>query len=193
DRRRCRLGHRGRRGFAGLPDQRHGPVALSFWRCALGLVLLYAARLLSRRPRGTTTEPPRRRLLRAVATGIGLAASQTAYFAAVWSAGVAVATVVALGAGRVRVAVGARLRLGGRLGRGGLAAVAGALAGLVVLVLGGGDATVGPWGVALALLSAAGYSTMSLLTRRLGLDGATDASGNTMGAFGDSLLCLLPY
>src|SRR5690606_18618340 len=32
DRRRCRLGHRGRRGFAGLPDQRHGarrPVLLA--------------------------------------------------------------------------------------------------------------------------------------------------------------------
>ncbi|MFJ9663011.1 DMT family transporter [Streptomyces sp. NPDC101219] len=169
-----------------------GPVALSFWRCALGLVLLYAARLLSRRPRGTTTEPLRRRLLRAGATGTGLAVFQTAYFAAVSATGLAVATVVTLGAGPVLIALGARLTLGERLGRGGLAAVAGALAGLVVLVLGGGDATVDTWGVALALLSAAGYSTMTLLTRWWGRDGATDASGTTMGAFAVTSLVLLP-
>ncbi|WP_432053543.1 DMT family transporter [Streptomyces sp. bgisy022] len=169
-----------------------GPVALSFWRCALGLVLLFVAQRLARRPRAAVTEPLRRRVLRAGATGIGLAVFQTAYFAAVSATGLAVATVVTLGAGPVLIALGARLTLGERLGRGGLAAVAGALAGLVVLVLGGGETTVDAWGVLLALLSAAGYSTMTLLTRWWGRDGATDATGTTMGAFAVTSLVLLP-
>ncbi|GAA1011006.1 hypothetical protein GCM10009564_30710 [Streptomyces thermogriseus] len=87
-----------------------GPVALSFWRCAIGAVLLLAVR------------PPRPRT------------------------GPAAAAVVALGAGPVLIALGARLTMGERLGRTGLTAVAGALAGLGVLVPGSGDATVRPWG-----------------------------------------------
>ena len=50
-----------------------GPVTLSFWRCALGLLLLLAARPLSRRSRTATPEPRGRRALRATATGVGLA------------------------------------------------------------------------------------------------------------------------
>ncbi|MYR59530.1 EamA family transporter, partial [Streptomyces sp. SID625] len=95
----------------------------------------------------------------------------------------AVATVVTLGAGPVFIALGARLTLGERLGRSGAAAVAGALAGLAVLVLGSGGATVRPWGVLLALASAAGYSGMTLLTRRWGRDGGADHSATTVGAF----------
>ncbi|MEU6477142.1 EamA family transporter [Streptomyces sp. NPDC047017] len=180
-----------------------GPGALSFWRCAAGAVLLSAARLLRPRARGRTgsrtrTRPaaavaPVRRLLRAGATGAGLAVFQTAYFAAVAATGLAVATVVTLGAGPVLIALGARIALGERLGRAGLPAVAGALAGLGVLVLGGGDATVRPWGVLLALLSAAGYSAMTLLTRRWGRDGGADHSATTLGAFTVAALCLLPF
>ncbi|MFC8368010.1 MULTISPECIES: DMT family transporter [unclassified Streptomyces] len=171
-----------------------GPVTLSFWRCAVGLVLLLAVRPLSRRrPRTAAPEPLGRRVLRAGATGIGLAVFQTAYFAAVSATGLAVATVVTLGAGPVLIALGARLTMGERLGRGGLAAVAGALAGLVVLVLGGGETTVDPWGVLLALLSAAGYSAMTLLTRWWGRDGGTDSSGRTVGAFAVTTLVLLPF
>ena len=44
---------------------------------------------------------------------------QTAYFASVEATGLAVATVVTLGAGPVLIALGARLALGERLGRGG--------------------------------------------------------------------------
>ncbi|MFI8092746.1 DMT family transporter [Streptomyces sp. NPDC086080] len=170
-----------------------GPVSLSFWRCALGLVLLLAARSLARRARSTALEPLGRRVLRAGATGIGLAVFQTAYFAAVSATGLAVATVVTLGAGPVLIALGARLTLGERLGRGGAAAVVGALAGLVVLVLGGGEATVDPWGVLLALLSASGYSVMTLLTRWWGRDGAVDSSRATVGAFAVTSLVLLPF
>ncbi|MFJ6916436.1 DMT family transporter [Streptomyces sp. NPDC101133] len=169
-----------------------GPVALSFWRCAVGLVLLLAARPLGPRVRPAVREPFRRKALRAVVTGLGLAVFQTAYFAAVQSTGLAVATVVTLGAGPVLIALGARLTLGEHLGLGGAAAVVGALAGLAVLVLGGGSATVGLPGVLLALLSAAGYSVMTLLTRRWGRDGGADAASTSVGAFAVTSLCLLP-
>jgi DME family drug/metabolite transporter len=170
-----------------------GPVALSFWRCAAGLVLLVAARLPRRRARTAAREPLGRRMRRAGVTGVGLAVFQTAYFAAVEATGLAVATVVTLGAGPVLIALGARLTLGERLGRGGIAAVAGALAGLGVLVLGGGDTAVRPVGVLLALLSAAGYSAMTLVTRRWGRDGGADAAATSVGAFAVTSLCLLPF
>ncbi|MFI6205957.1 DMT family transporter [Streptomyces sp. NPDC051041] len=169
-----------------------GPVALSFWRCASGLVLLLAARALRPRTRTAAAEPFRRKALRVTVTGLGLAVFQTAYFAAVESTGLAVATVVTLGAGPVLIALGARLALGERLGPGGTAAVAGALTGLAVLVLGGGGATVRLWGVLLALLSAAGYSAMTLLTRWWGRGGEADAAGTSVGAFAVTSLCLLP-
>ncbi|MFJ4979819.1 DMT family transporter [Streptomyces coeruleorubidus] len=170
-----------------------GPVALSFWRCAAGLVLLLAVRLVRPRDRAAVREPLGRRTLRAGVTGIGLAVFQTAYFAAVSATGLAVATVVTLGAGPVLIALGARLTLAERLGRGGTIAVAGALTGLAVLVLGGGSTTVRPWGVLLALLSAAGYSVMTLLIRRWGRGGGADASRTTVGAFAVTSLCLLPF
>ncbi|MEU6811385.1 EamA family transporter [Streptomyces sp. NPDC046831] len=170
-----------------------GPVALSFWRCAAGSVLLLAVRFLRPRRRGAAPVPFGRRMWRAGATGLGLAVFQTAYFAAVSATGLAVATIVTLGAGPVFIALGARLALGERLGRAGAAAVAGALGGLGVLVLGGGGATVHPWGVLLALASAAGYSLMTLLTRWWGRDGGSDNSGTTVGAFLVTSVCLLPF
>ncbi|GAA3028648.1 DMT family transporter [Streptomyces glomeratus] len=170
-----------------------GPVALSFWRCAAGLVLLLAARPLRPRARTAVPEPRARRALRAGATGLGLAVFQTAYFAAVSATGLAVATVVTLGAGPVLIALGARLTMGERLGRSGVTAVVGALAGLGVLVLGSGEATVRPWGVLLAVASAAGYSVMTLLTRWWGRDGAADVSGTTVSAFAVTTLILLPF
>ncbi|MFF5982420.1 DMT family transporter [Streptomyces olindensis] len=170
-----------------------GPIALSFWRCAAGLVLLLGVRLLRSRAASPVREPFRRRALRAGVTGLGLAVFQTAYFAAVSATGLAVATVVTLGAGPVLIALGARLTLAERLGRGGAAAVLGALAGLAVLVLGGGGAAVRPSGVLLALLSAAGYSAMTLLTRRWGRDGGADASRTSVEAFAVTSLCLLPF
>ncbi|WP_327366135.1 DMT family transporter [Streptomyces sp. NBC_01217] len=171
-----------------------GPLALSFWRCLGGLVLLLAALALRpRRAPAAPAEPRRRRLLRILGTGVGLTVFQSAYFAAVEATGLAVGTVVTLGAGPVLIAVGARLTMGERLGRGGLAAVVGALAGLAVLVLGGGDATVRPAGIALALLSAAGYAAITLLTRWLGRDGgAGDSLATSAWAFGIGAVGLLP-
>jgi DME family drug/metabolite transporter len=170
-----------------------GPIALSFWRCAGGLVLLLAVRLRRRRRVAPAVcEPLGRKALRIGVTGVGLAVFQTAYFAAVQATGLAVATVVTLGAGPVLIALGARLTMGERLGRGGSAAVAGALLGLGVLVLGGGGATVRPSGVALAVVAAAGYSVMTLLTRWWGRDGRVDGSGTTVWTFAVTTVCLLP-
>ncbi len=138
-------------------------------------------------------EPRRRRAVRILGTGVGLTVFQSAYFAAVEATGLAVGTVVTLGAGPVLIALGARLTLGERLGRGGTAAVAGALAGLVVLVLGGGDAEVRPAGVVLAVVSAAGYAAITLLTRRLGrAGGGADALTTTTWAFAIGAAGLLP-
>ncbi|MFD4667919.1 DMT family transporter [Streptomyces halstedii] len=169
-----------------------GPLALSFWRCAGGLVLLAGALALRpRRPR--VPESGRRRLLRVLGTGLGLTVFQSAYFAAVEATGLAVGTVVTLGAGPVLIAVGARLTMGERLGAGGVAAVAGALAGLGVLVLGGGTAEVRPAGVLLALLAASGYAAITLLTRWLGRDGTSgDALATSAWAFGIGAVGLLP-
>lgn len=171
-----------------------GPLALSFWRCVGGLVLLLGALALRRRPRGPVTVEPRgRRLLRVFGTGVGLAVFQSAYFAAVDLTGLAVGTVVTLGAGPVLIAVGARIVMGERVGAGGTAAVTGALAGLAVLVLGGGGAEVRPLGVLLAVVSAAGYAAITLLTRRLGRDGGgADALSTTTWAFAVGAVGLLP-
>ncbi|MFB7586342.1 DMT family transporter [Streptomyces sp. NPDC056169] len=172
-----------------------GPLALSFWRCVGGLVLLLGA--LALRPRRavarTAGEPRGRRTARILGTGIGLTVFQSAYFAAVQNTGLAVGTVVTLGAGPVLIAVGARLTMGERLGRGGVVAATGALAGLAVLVLGGGAAEVRPLGVILAVVSAAGYAAITLLTRWLGRDGGgTDALATTTWAFAIGAVALLP-
>ncbi|MFF2780252.1 DMT family transporter [Streptomyces sp. NPDC058052] len=179
-----------------------GPLALSFWRCAGGLLLLLAvpALRLLRPGRARTAaaapvaETRRTRLIRIVGTGLGLAVFQTAYFAAVESTGLAVGTVVTLGAGPVLIAAGARVTMGERLGLGGLSAVVGALAGLAVLVLGGGGTEVRLAGVGYAVLSAAGFASLTLLTRWLGRTGSGPAGSlaGTAWTFGVSAVVVLP-
>ncbi|MDK1474476.1 EamA family transporter [Streptomyces sp. 549] len=174
-----------------------GPVALTFWRTAGGLALLLAFQAARRAPRATPVpEAPRRRVVRIAVTGLGLTVFQTAYFAAVQATGLAVATVVTLGAGPVLIALGARVWMAERLGRGGGAAVLGALAGLAVLMLGGADGSgaVRTEGVGLALLSAVGYSAMTLYMRHLGRSGsAGDPLGTTVAAFAVGAVLLLPF
>ncbi|MFG2196560.1 DMT family transporter [Streptomyces sp. NPDC048639] len=180
-----------------------GPVALSFWRYVGGLALLLTAHAVraarARRrpavvPAALVPESRRRRILRIVGTGLGLTVFQTAYFAAVQSTGLAVATVVTLGAGPVLIALCARLFMAERLGGGGVVAVSGALGGLAVLVLGSGGGVVKPLGVVLALVSAAGYAAITLLTRWLGRDGTgADPRSTTAWAFAVGAVCLLPF
>ncbi|MFJ6698789.1 DMT family transporter [Streptomyces sp. NPDC091272] len=176
-----------------------GPLALSFWRCAGGLLLLLAARLClgagrARKPVAVGVRGSRPvRVARVLSTGLAFTVFQSAYFAAVRSTGLTVATVITLGAGPVFIALGARLLLGERLGLGGLGAVAGALAGLGVLTLGGDEASVRPGGVLMALLSAAAYTVMTLLTRWLGRDGGgSDPVLTSAWSFVVGSVCLLP-
>jgi drug/metabolite transporter, DME family len=157
-----------------------GPITVSFWRNLTGLVLLLAVQLIRSRGGGSRRGGPRsgptrhrgrlsrRDLLVRGQTGLGLAVFQTAYFGAVQSTGLAVGTVVTLGTGPLLIAVGARLVLRERLPRGGVAAMAAALGGLVVLVLGHPGGAVRPLGIALALLSAAGYAQSALTARWAG-------------------------
>lgn len=171
-----------------------GPVSLSFWRYVGGLALLLGVHALRHRRRAPRpAEPVRRKVRRVLATGIGLTVFQTAYFAAVQETGLAVGTVVTLGSGPVLIALGARLLLGERLGLGGLLAVGGALLGLAVLVLGGEGATVRPWGIALGVTAAAGYASITLMTRFWGRDGDGDPLSTTTWAFAVGALLLLPF
>ncbi|THA41859.1 DMT family transporter [Streptomyces sp. A1547] len=168
-----------------------GPLALSFWRCAGGLVVLLGV-LAVRRPRGPRPAA-RPSVASLIGTGLMFTLFQAAYFAAVRDTGLAVGTVVTLGAGPVLIALGARHWMGERLGRGGVAAVVGALAGLAVLVLGGGGGEVRPAGVGWALLSAAGYAAMTLRARSLGRRGAGgDPLVTTAWSVAVGTVCLLP-
>jgi DME family drug/metabolite transporter len=117
-----------------------------------------------------------------------MAVYQTAYFAAIADSGLAVATVVTIGATPVLVAAGGRLLLGERLGAAGLGSVAVALAGLVLLTLDDGSGTFSASGTWWALLSAAGYAGVTLLNRAF----ATEPYATATGGFVVGGLCLLP-
>ncbi|MFD3808426.1 DMT family transporter [Streptomyces sp. NPDC058611] len=169
-----------------------GPLSLSFWRCAGGLAVLLAVLAVRRRPRSGAGRP-RPSVPSLISTGLLFTLFQAAYFAAVRETGLAVGTVVTLGAGPVLIALGARYWMAERLGRGGSAAVVGALAGLAVLVLGSGGGEVRPLGVGWALLSAAGYAAMTLRARWLGQRGAGgDPLVTTAWSVGVGTVCLLP-
>lgn len=181
-----------------------GPISVSFWRNAGGLVLLLLVGLVRSRARGwrrpwRLRRLGRRALVVRLLTGCGLAVFQTAYFGAVQVTGLAVGTVVTLGAGPLLIAAGARLLLAERLPRGGVAAMTAALGGLVVLVLGNPAGAVRPLGIALALLSAAGYAQASLVARWAGQAGSAGPSDGvdpvtvTTWAFGLGAVLLLPF
>jgi DME family drug/metabolite transporter len=164
-----------------------GPIAVSWWRFAIGATILGAVLAVRRR----RIALPRTGWGSLAAVGVGLAVFQTAYYGAVAYVGLAVGTVVTLGAGPVLIAFGARVTIGERLGRSGTAAVALALAGLVLLTGGSGSAGTRPaLGILLALLSASGYAVVTLLTRARGTAGqpyATALAGFAVGG-----VCLLP-
>ncbi len=158
-----------------------GPVAISFWRLVLAVVLVAVLR-----PRPRTAPIPRARTT--LLTGGCLALSQATYFGAVNTAGVALGTLIAIGASPLLVALGGRYLLGERLPRRGAASIAVALAGLCLLTTGHGQSGRHPLlGTVLALVSAASYSALTLISRRAGGGAATP------GVFGAGLLCLLPF
>lgn len=159
-----------------------GPVAVSFWRLVLGIAVLAGLHLAVGERFGA-------RWRDALVLGAGLAVYQTAYYGSIAYAGLAVGTMVTLGACPVVIALAARWALGEALTVGRVAAVALGLAGLVLLVGGGGQAGSAPvLGVACGLLSAAGYAVVTIYSRRAG----GDLSGATVGSFAVAACCLLP-
>ncbi|GII62291.1 membrane protein [Sphaerisporangium krabiense] len=160
-----------------------GPVAVSFWRFVFGAAVMFAAarvaRVAAARPRWTTVG----------LAGCGLAVSQAAYFGAVAEIGVAMATVITLGASPALVALGARLWLGERPGRGAAGGMVLAPAGL--LLMAGDLAAVSPAGLALSLLSAVAYAAVTLLPRAARAAGG-DSWGTAMWGFAAGGLLLAP-
>ncbi|GAA1336354.1 DMT family transporter [Actinocatenispora thailandica] len=187
-----------------------GPVAVSFWRLVGAIVALapvVALRSARRRRRlAGTGRPPcpaprswraaatrhRRRSGLLVAAGAGMAVFQAGYFTAVAHTGVAVATVVTLGAAPVLAAIGGRLLLAELHGAAGTAAVAGAVAGLSVLVVGDGTGSATVPGIGFALVSAAGYAATTLIGRDLGRRGQADAYTLTLVSFAVAAVLLAP-
>ncbi|MFB9836922.1 DMT family transporter [Actinoallomurus acaciae] len=172
-----------------------GPLAVSFWRFLGGMALLVAARAVRpSRALPRRAQPVRRRVLLLTGTGLGLAVFQTAYFGAVQDTGLAVGTIVCLGAAPVFTTAGAWVFLGERLGGGGLPAGGGALAGLAILVLGDRHGVARPVGVCLALVSAAGYAVTNILGRWTGRHGTgEDPYGLTVWSFAVGAAVMLPF
>jgi len=162
-----------------------GPVAVSWWRFVVGAALLAAFI----RPRDLRRQP------RALLLGLGMAISQTAYFAAVGRSGVAVATVITLGVSPVLVAIGERLLLAERVSRLQAAILVLAIGGLGLLVLAGdggsgGTGRASVTGVALALLSGATYAGVILIQRANG--SGADPYRGALASFVIGAVCLLP-
>lgn len=173
-----------------------GPIAVSFWRFAAGVVVLAAVgRVIAGRGAGSSM----RQLIRdrwgwLGVIGAGLALYQTAYFAAVQRTGVAIATIVTLGLGPILIAIGAHLTMAERIGRAGVMTITLALFGLALLT-GGGEVGPAPLqGLALAVLSAVGYAGVTLLTRAMGRrNGGSDQYNVTLLGTAIGMVCLLPF
>ncbi len=143
-----------------------GPLDIAWHRMAVGAVVLLAGYLLTRRRREPVTVP----LTRSVAARLGLVAAglavyQLAYFAAVATAGVSVATLVALGLAPLLIALGGTALGSGRPDRATFAALAVALVGLALLVgltAGASAGTAVLLGALLACGSALGYAVVTL-------------------------------
>ena len=113
-----------------------GPLDIAWHRMAIGAVVLLLGYALTTRRRRTAAPVALTRgtVVRLVLVGAGLAAYQLAYFAAVATAGVSIATLVALGLAPLLIAVGAALLGHGRPDRATVVALVVALTGLVLLV-----------------------------------------------------------
>ena len=140
------------------------PLDIAWYRMAIGAAVLAAAWLLSRRRAGRT--PLSRRVaVRLTLVGAGLGCYQLAYFAAVATAGVSIATLVALGLAPLLIAVGAAVLGHGRPDAATLAALAAALLGLVLLVgvsAGADSGTAVLLGALVAVGAAVSYAVVTL-------------------------------
>src|SRR5215207_9598722 len=137
------------------------PLTVGAARIAIGGALL----LLVARAAPAAAAPWPRRELAVVAAAIAI--YQLAFFAAVDRTGVAVGTVVALGSAPALAGVAGLVVDGEPLTRRWATATAVACAGVLLLVLGGGGASVDPLGIMLAVVSGSGYATYTVLAKRL--------------------------
>ncbi|TFV90456.1 EamA family transporter [Blastococcus sp. CT_GayMR16] len=143
-----------------------GPLDIAWHRMAIGAVALLIGTALTWRRRSAPTGPiTRGTAVRLLLVGAGLAAYQLAYFAAVATAGVSIATLVALGLAPLLIAVGATLLGHGRPDRATVVALVVALTGLVLLVgisAGADTGTTVVLGALMAVGSALGYAVVTL-------------------------------
>src|SRR5215218_7154341 len=137
------------------------PTGVGAARIVIGGALL----LLVARAVPAAAGPWPRRELGVIA--VAIAVFQLAFFAAVDRTGVAVGTVVALGSAPAIAGVAGRLVDGEPLTGRWAAATAFACAGVLLLVLGGGGASVDAAGIMLAVTSGTGYATYTVLAKRL--------------------------
>lgn len=176
------------------------PVSVGALRIAVGALALglLAARSVPRRTPGTDQRllgaGPGRLPAGAVLLlgGLCVATYQACFFLGVDRAGVAVGTVVALGV--APLATGALgLLLGERLTRRWSAATAGAVVGIILLVLGAGSSGAGvdPLGVAGAVGAGLSYAGYTVAARTLLLRGAHGVAVMA-GTFGVGALVMLP-
>lgn len=143
-----------------------GALDIAWHRLTIGAAVLLAVHLLSRgRRAGTAVPTARSTTVRLVFCGTAMACYQLAYFAAVATAGVSIATLVALGTAPLLVALGAALLGHGRPDRATVVALVVALTGLVLLVgvsAGGDTGTAVVVGALTALGAAAAYAVITL-------------------------------
>jgi DME family drug/metabolite transporter len=137
------------------------PVTVGAVRIAVGGALLL---LVARAVQPAAASWPRREL---GVIAVAIAVYQLAFFAAVDRTGVAVGTVVALGSAPAIAGMAGRLVDGEPLTGRWAAATALACTGVLLLVLGGGGASVDAIGIMLAVISGTGYATYAVLAKRL--------------------------
>jgi drug/metabolite transporter, DME family len=137
------------------------PVTVGAARIAIGGAILL---LVARAAPVAAARWPRRELATVAAA---IAVYQLAFFAAVDRTCVAVGTVVALGSAPALAGVAGLLVDGEQLTRRWANATALACVGVLLLVLGGGGASVDPLGILLAVVSGCGYATYTILAKRL--------------------------
>ena len=166
-----------------------GPLDIAWHRMVIGAAVLSVGWLITRRGRQSVplTRPVAVRL---ALVGAGLAAYQLAYFSAVQTAGVSIATLVALGLSPLLIAVGASVLGHGRPDGATLTALAVALVGLVLLVGVSARADTGTavlLGALLAAGSALGYAGVTLAG-----GGVPDGVPVTLAGFAGGAVLLSP-
>jgi drug/metabolite transporter, DME family len=163
------------------------PLAVGAARILVGGALLVLVALLAHGAAPLRRLAPGPLLVGAVA----VAAYQLAFFAAVKDTGVAVGTIVAIGSGPTLAGAFEWLLDRRAPSRAWALATVLALAGVALLAVSGGGASVSLPGIGLAVLAGASYATYTIAAKRL-LARGSEPEAVMAGAFGLAALLLLP-